>query len=112
MEQVQQYVTEHYFENDLTVGKIAERFGISVAHLSREYKKYRKINLIDEIQQVRVERAKELLKTQTVKEAAVASGFWDAQAQVRAFKKLEGITPNEYRKMLARDDGGTDDPTG
>ena len=112
MEQVQQYVTEHYFENDLTVGKIAERFGISVAHLSREYKKYRKINLIDEIQQVRVERAKELLKTQTVKEAAVASGFWDAQALVRAFKKLEGITPNEYRKMLARDDGGTDDPTG
>ena len=108
MEQVQQYVKEHYFENDLTVGKIAERFGISVAHLSREYKKYRKINLIDEIQQVRVERAKELLKTQTVKDAAVASGFWDSQALVRAFKKLEGITPNEYRKMLVHDTCETD----
>ncbi|HIV86689.1 MAG TPA: AraC family transcriptional regulator [Candidatus Pygmaiobacter gallistercoris] len=103
MEQVQQYVTEHYTENSLTVSSIAEQFGISVAYLSREYKKCMKINLIDQIQRLRIERAKELMKTETVKRAAALSGFGDPQALVRTFKKLEGMTPNEFRQMLARE---------
>lgn len=111
MEQVQQYVAQHYCESDLTVSGIADAFGISVAYLSREYKKHWKVNLNDQIQQLRVEKAKELLHTQSVKNAATMSGFSDYQALVRTFKKLEGITPNEYKKILLHGEDNSEAPS-
>ena len=49
------------------------------------------------IQQLRVDRAKELLRDgQSVKEAAAAAGFTTPATLIRIFKKLEGTTPAQY----------------
>jgi AraC-like DNA-binding protein len=45
-----------------------------------------------------VEKAKELLEEgASVNDAAVGSGYLDAKALTRAFKRYEGITPGAYR---------------
>ena len=40
-----------------------------------------------------------------MKDAAVLAGFWDAQGLARAFKKLEGITPGDFKKTIRDREG-------
>ena len=58
----------------------------------------------DEIVRVRIERARELLRTTTLTVAAVASssGFGNPQRFHEAFRKAAGITPGAYRKSHQR----------
>ena len=50
----------------------------------------------------RMSNAKFLLKTSqmSVKEIAIRSGFSDESGFCTAFKKQEGMTPNEYRNTV------------
>jgi len=52
---------------------------------------------------VRIEKAKELLKTSqlSIYEIAERVGYQDAKHFSRLFAKHEGIKPNEYRKLYA-----------
>lgn len=102
MDEVRSYIRMHYAENGLTAASIAENFGISNAYLSREFKKYTGCNVLEYIQKLRVEKAKSLLREESVKATAEKCGFWDVQALVRVFKKYEGITPGEYKKVLEK----------
>jgi LacI family transcriptional regulator len=58
----------------------------------------------DEIVRVRIERARELLRTTTLTVAAVAaaSGFGNPQRFHEAFRKAAGMTPGAYRKSHQR----------
>ena len=50
-----------------------------------------------QIQTLRVERAKELLRAgQSVKDVAAATGFSTPATLIRIFKKLEGTTPAQF----------------
>lgn len=97
--EVQKYIREHFTENELTAAAIAAQFGMNSSYLSRAFKEYSGMNILEYIQRLRVAKAKELLETQRVKDVAQAVGFWDTQGLVRAFKKLEGITPSEYKDL-------------
>lgn len=97
---IRRYIDEHFCESTLASSTLMERFDISGSYLSREFKRVTGSNLLDYIQRLRVERAKELLQTQSVKSAAANAGFSDTQALSRAFRKYEGITPGEYKKMM------------
>lgn len=103
MTEIKEYVIAHYMENELSVSSIAQQFNYSVPYLSRSFKDLYHINLLEFIQRLRIDRAKELLVENPVKSVATLSGFWDEQALVRTFKKYEGITPAEYKKLTARD---------
>lgn len=99
MEEVKQYILQHYTENELTAAAIAAEFKMSSSYLSRAFKEYTGSNILDYIQRLRVDAAKALLKTDSVKAVAQRVGFWDTQGLVRAFKKHEGVTPSEYKHM-------------
>lgn len=99
MEEVKQYILEHYTENELTASSIAAEFQMSGSYLSRAFKEHTGTNILDYIQKLRVEKAKTLLATESVKVVAQQVGFWDTQGLVRAFKKHEGVTPSEFRKL-------------
>lgn len=99
MKRVQTYIQEHLTDPDLNVTSIAEQFGTSVSALSHAFKDSFGINILEYIQTLRIAKAKELLLTENVRTVAQAVGFWDAQALTRAFKKLEGVSPAEYRKQ-------------
>lgn len=57
--------------------------------------------MLNYITQMRVERAKHLLVTtdMVIQDIAAESGFYNALALMRAYKKLKGITPTQYRKI-------------
>ncbi|WP_026660592.1 helix-turn-helix domain-containing protein [Butyrivibrio sp. AC2005] len=98
MDDVQVYIQEHYTEQGFSVSGIADEYGFTVSHLSRTFKSVMGTGLLDYIQKLRVEKAKELLEEgASVNDAAVGSGYLDAKALTRAFKRYEGITPGAYR---------------
>ena len=98
MDDVQAYIQEHYTEQGLSVSRIADEYGFTVSHLSRTFKSVVGTGLLEYIQKLRVEKAKELLEGgASVNDAAIQSGYLDAKALTRAFKKYEGITPGSYR---------------
>ena len=50
---------------------------------------------------VRITRAKSLLRftDMSIEEVGAASGMSDANYFARSFKKMEGMTPGEYRRL-------------
>ena len=98
MDDVQVYIQEHYTDQNLSVSGIAAEYGFTVSHLSRTFKSVIGTGLLEYIQKLRVDKAKELLEGgASVNDAAIGSGYLDAKALTRAFKKYEGITPGSYR---------------
>ena len=66
------------------------------------FKKSINTGVLEYISQRRVDEAKRLLKSGsgTVNEIAQQVGYANSLALIRAFKKLEGITPATYRKIV------------
>ena len=96
---VEDYVKMHFREHNLSITNISNYIGLSVSYLSRVYKKHQGVGLLDYIHKVRLERAKELLKTDTnIKDIARQVGYLESKALIRTFKKYEGITPGKYKE--------------
>ena len=80
----------------LTVNGIADAFGLDRSYLSRCFKKKHGISIKQYMINARMNKASELLKKGlSVKEAAFLSGYEDALAFSRMFKKIYGISPKE-----------------
>jgi AraC-like DNA-binding protein len=87
----------------VTLQSLAERYRISERTIDRQLKK-RQLQFRDLAQQVRFERACELLALQgaTVAQVALQLGFSDAANFTRAFKRQLGIAPSEYQARTRR----------
>lgn len=97
---VKTYVKEHYAEASLSVGELAERFHFSLSHFSRIFKQEVGAGVFEYIQNIRIEKAKEMLMAgKNTEETAKGVGFLDRGPFIKAFKKIEGITPSQYRRM-------------
>lgn len=105
IENIVRYVEANYCNSDLTVGSIAEIFDMKVSYLSRFFKENREENLLQYINKLRVQKAKELLINTNfnLNEIAESVGLLNNVALIRCFKKYEVITPNEYRNMHKND---------
>lgn len=95
------YIHAHYAD-DITLTQMAEYTFLSISHFSSLFKRYTGESLITYINQVRVEKAKELLRNSNDKIYAIAEkvGFSSQPYFIRVFKNVMGISPNEYRKSL------------
>ena len=97
--EIKNYVLEHYQDPNLSNGAIAEYFKMNSAYMSTVFKSAEGTNLVDYIHQVRVDKAKELLKNtdMTVEQISVEVGCSGSAVLRRIFKKCEGISPIQYR---------------
>jgi len=79
---------------------LSNYFAISKYHLCRSFKKYTGYTLTEYITQLRMDRAKELLKTTTLAANQIAAvvGIADENYFYRLFKKYVGISAHKYRK--------------
>lgn len=97
---VREYIQNHYHE-DINFEELADRIGISYSYLRRLYNEELKMSITDYLNTYRIEKAKTLLKDSslTLDKIARNVGYSNIQSFKRYFKKYEGITPSEYRKI-------------
>lgn len=102
VEAAKEYVRENY-EEKLTLAAIASKIGISQGYLSSVFKKQTGGNLNDYINQMKIEKAKELLEKHEymMYEISDMLGFENPYYFSKVFKKLTGITPSEYEMHRA-----------
>lgn len=93
-----------YMREELTVAEVAEQVYVTPNYLSTLFKKEMGVTVSDYLTYVRVERAKELLRSPGIKlyEAARQVGYGDPNYFTKAFKRREQMTPSEYREIYAR----------
>lgn len=98
LSEISEHIRRHYRE-ELSLERVADRFGFSPAYLSRIFKRYANINYRMYLTDLRVEYAvKELTATKhAIGDIAVKHGFSDSRAFSKAFRKRYGCRPSEYR---------------
>ncbi len=95
------YIQEHYSEQ-VTLNEVAENIYVSTFYISRMFKKELGKSFVDYLNDVRIEKSKELLKDVKYKTYEVAEivGISDPHYFSKLFKKYSGMTPSEYRESL------------
>nr|WP_080985210.1 AraC family transcriptional regulator [Yersinia pseudotuberculosis] len=92
---------DNNFKSELTRESVANKFYISPNYLSHLFNKSGSIGFNEYLNHVRLEQAKELLKTYDakIKEIAHSCGFADSNYFCRVFRKNTGRSPSEYRRQ-------------
>lgn len=95
------YMEENYM-NKLKLADVAEKCFVSQWHLSKLLNRYKEQSFSDILNNIRIEKAKEMLKDPTLRIGDVAEyvGFMDMAHFSRVFKKQVGVSANEYRNTV------------
>ncbi len=93
-----QYMKEHYPEH-LSLSDVADHVYVSQWHLSKLLNRYEERSFSEILNEIRITEAKELLKDPSLRIGDIAEqvGFLDLAHFSRAFKKIVGVSANEYR---------------
>lgn len=97
---VKDYLDEHYTEK-IALDTLAEMFFINKFYMTKIFKESYGTTVNGYLIFKRITRAKQLLRftDMTVDEIGNAVGMEDANYFSRMFRKVEGISPSEYRKQ-------------
>ncbi|MCR5203071.1 MAG: AraC family transcriptional regulator [Lachnospiraceae bacterium] len=97
-EKIFEYISGNYME-DIGLSEISEKFEISKYYLSREFKKKYGKNISALIRELRVEKAKELIRFSDKKLAEISAlcGISDTNYFIKVFKAETNMTPMEYK---------------
>ena len=97
---IKQYIDNSYLSN-ISLDQISAQFYINKFYLTRVFKERYGTTINNYILERRITRSKELLRfsDDNIEDIAVACGIKDPNYFSRVFKKIEGVTPKEYRKM-------------
>lgn len=100
LQQIKEYIDEHFTEKIL-LNDLASMFFINKYYLTKIFKEIYGIPINGYILQKRVTKAKQLLRfsDMSIDEIGSVCGMNDANYFSRMFKKIEGISPSEYRKI-------------
>lgn len=97
------YTKSHYHESDLSISKLCGQLHISAGYFSGLFKKELKMTFGAYLLQLRMEAAKELLRTTELKAFEIADkvGFADPNYFSLSFKKYAGVSAKEYRSGMS-----------
>lgn len=92
-------IIANQYNMPISLENCADKAGMTPYTLSREFKLYTGVNFIDYLTDLRLKNAKSLLKdtSLTINEIAEKVGYQTTYF-VRIFKKLEGMTPGQFRE--------------
>jgi two-component system, response regulator YesN len=102
LQAIQQYVQDNYASPSLSLTKIADMFGKSENYVSNFFKEQTGNGLLMAIQRIRFDRAVELLadSDQSIDNVARQCGYNHTDSFRRAFKRMHGLSPSEYRTTV------------
>jgi len=94
----QEYI-EQRFTQKLTVDQIADVFNLTRRTFERRFKKATRNTVVEYIQQVKIEASKKQLEIgrKSIQEVMFDVGYTDVKTFRDLFRKIAGMTPNEYR---------------
>lgn len=89
------------YQEDISVEQIADEVQLNAAYLSRIFKQTVGKTVLEHITFVRMAESKRLLTATslTIQEIASCVGYNNTTSFIRSFRKHEGITPGEYRRI-------------
>ncbi len=93
------FVRDHYLERH-GLRQIAQQLGVSLRKVQTNFQKHMGRSLLDELTLLRVEHSKKLLENRWLKIETVGleSGFSSRFHFIRAFQRVTGQTPKDYRR--------------
>lgn len=96
---VKKYLDEHFREK-ISLDELSGMFYIDKYYLSRRFKQYYGTTVNAYLQKVKITHAKHLLRFTklSIEEIAADCGVDDANYFARLFKKIEGMSPGEFRR--------------
>ena len=98
----EEWLKAHFAEIDV-LGRAVAHAGVPERSLKRRFKAATGTSLIEYVQNLRIERGKELLESSNipVEEISEQVGYSDASFFRRLFRRLVGLPPVAYRRMFA-----------
>lgn len=102
LERAEELLRERYPER-LTINEVATTVGVHPMHLAREFRRFKRCTIGEYVRELRITRACHQLQHSEEPLAAIAvgAGFSDQSHFSRTFKRVMGMTPAEYRFILA-----------
>lgn len=97
------HVKQH-FDQKLDVDTLSAQVFISPGYLRALFRQHLQCSPASYVRQVRMQNARELLlsSTLTIREIALCCGFGDQCQFSKAFHKVEGMSPSQYRKEVSK----------
>lgn len=101
IKEMKEYIADNY-QDGITLSELARKFNLSSGHLSNLFHEETGESFSDYLNMIRLNKAKELLKTTDDKIYQIADqlGFNDAYYFSSWFKKLVGASPTTYRDNI------------
>ncbi|MCL6456470.1 MAG: helix-turn-helix domain-containing protein [Gorillibacterium sp.] len=99
--EVKGYIEREYANADLSLNHLCDVFGLNGKYLSRLFKEDFGEKLVDYMVRVRIEESIKLLEETSLSLQQIANevGYIHDISYIRAFKKVIGTTPGDYRKQ-------------
>ncbi len=97
---VKDYIEKHYAEQ-FSLSDLAENFHVDPSYLSRIFSKTYHETITAFVTRCRIEEAKKLMQDENNKLEGISFevGYDDYNYFSRVFRKIEGVSPREYRKQ-------------
>jgi AraC family transcriptional regulator len=105
-------ILHEQFSQQLSLSGVAEIVGVHPAHLAKMFRKHFQCTVGEYIRRLRLERAASELtdSAKPLAEIALTAGFYDQSHFTREFKRHNGMTPTDFRRVFRTGKSGTKRP--
>ena len=99
LQQIKEYLDANYSQK-ITLDDLAERFYLNKFYLTRVFKEQFGVSVNGYLTQIRITHAKRQLRftDASIEKIGQECGLCDANYFSRVFRKVEGVSPGEYRR--------------
>jgi two-component system response regulator YesN len=99
LQQAKAYIEHHYMEPELSLNDVAAYVNLSPSHFSVVFSKEASQTFKEYLTEIRIKKAKELLRTTALRSADISYqvGYSDPHYFSHVFRKVTGLSPNEFR---------------
>ena len=95
------FLTKNYKRNDLSLKLVSDETGMSMSKINMQLKEKLGCSFVQYVSLLRMNEVKRLLREtdESVQSIVQAVGYIDISSFIRKFRKMEGLSPSQYRQM-------------
>ncbi|MBN2558204.1 MAG: helix-turn-helix domain-containing protein [Clostridia bacterium] len=96
------YIKENY-NRDISRDEVANRVNLAPCYFSQVFKQTFGESFVEYVRKIRIEKAKHLLQSTDYQNSKISTqvGYNDSKYFTKVFRAYTGLTPCDYKKMLA-----------